>query len=629
VRVEGFLQQLQAQLVSATTEARHTAATLDQGLATLATQIQQLATALTQIQGSASPAAPAPPVAPVPVPCPPAHAPEPLVGTPERYAGEPEGCNPFLTNCSILFALQPLTFSSEEAKVAFTINHLTGRARLWGTAEWERQTPVCTSFQAFAAELRKVFGMGAFRGDAAWGLMTFCQGDQTVADFAIDFRTRARQSGWNSSALCDAFLHGLADMVKDELVSYDLPSTLDELIILATRVDLRIQARRQERRQGTPGRHLPVRPWGAPAVTSSSASTGPQQWEPEPMQLGRTSLTPKERERRRQGNLCLYCGQAGHFVSRCPAKTRGSPVEGEILVSQTPTRSSLSQRPRFQARLVLPGETHTLATFIDSGADVCLMDKELARQLGLGQIPLPRPVLASALDGHVLGTITHQTTPIHMLLSGNHYETIQFHILPSPQIPLILGYPWLRRHNPHIDWTTGAILGWGPSCHEVCLKQATAPQHSAPPNVIPDLSGVPPEYHEFREGFSKTKATSLPPRRVATLRSADYYSSVANRSLIHSRRRGRGLQYLVDWEGYGPEERSWVPTRHVLDPQLVVDFHRRHPDQPARTTTSSRDICPETSSALRPDPAEAEFLSSDEESSLPFEMNWDGVSEES
>ncbi|KAJ8353344.1 hypothetical protein SKAU_G00209110 [Synaphobranchus kaupii] len=56
------------------------------------------------------------------------------------------------------------------------------------------------------------------------------QGRNTVSDYAIDFRTLATSTGWNQEAQYDAFLHGLADDVK-ELITHKLPASLIEVVI--------------------------------------------------------------------------------------------------------------------------------------------------------------------------------------------------------------------------------------------------------------------------------------------------------------------------------------------------------------------------------------------------------------
>ncbi|XDV11209.1 hypothetical protein PO909_000210 [Leuciscus waleckii] len=275
----------------------------------LVTQVSELTQ---QLQILRNPTAP--PTPPVP-PTPPENASqsEPRLPVPEAYAGEPSFCRAFLTRCSMHFSLQPRTFASESAKVAFVLTLLTGKAALWGTAVWENQDPCCTSFQTLSAEMKRVFDRASTGREAARILAELKQGERSVSDYSIEFRTLAVECHWNEEAQWDMFLHGLADRIQREIYALDLPTSLNGLIELALRVDARLS--RVERRR-LPGRMAE----GVELPRSSGGDAVSPVHDHEPMQVGRARLTREEKERRRSQGLCLYCGAAGHFAFGCPVK---------------------------------------------------------------------------------------------------------------------------------------------------------------------------------------------------------------------------------------------------------------------------------------------------------------------
>jgi hypothetical protein len=50
--------------------------------------------------------------------------------------------------------------------------------------------------------------------------------------------------------------------------------------------------------------------------------------------------------------------------------------------------------------------------------------------------------------------------------------------------------------------------------------------------------------------------------------------------IIDSRMRGRKLQCLVQWKGYGLKENSWLLESNLKAPDLIADFHGAHPTLP-------------------------------------------------
>uniref|UniRef100_A0A3Q3W2D0 DUF4939 domain-containing protein n=1 Tax=Mola mola TaxID=94237 RepID=A0A3Q3W2D0_MOLML len=65
------------------------------------------------------------------------------LSSPEHFSGESGDCRPVISQCKLHFEFNESTFSSNRAKIAFTISHLTGQARSWATAEWSHRSALC------------------------------------------------------------------------------------------------------------------------------------------------------------------------------------------------------------------------------------------------------------------------------------------------------------------------------------------------------------------------------------------------------------------------------------------------------------------------------------------------------
>ncbi|XP_075430534.1 uncharacterized protein LOC142468183 [Ascaphus truei] len=73
--------------------------------------------------------------------------------------------------------------------------------------------------------------------------------------------------------------------------------------------------------------------------------------------------------------------------------------------------------------------------------------------------------------------------------------------------------------------------------------------------------------------FSKNTSPPLP----LTIQGQQEYEV---QFILDSRISRGGVQYLVHWKGFGPEERSWIPHRDLHAPRLLQAFHHRNPSKP-------------------------------------------------
>jgi len=281
------------------------------------------------------------------------------VKEPDTYDGsDPKKLNNFILLCNLYFRNNP-AYADDDAKITFALTLLRGTALEYfepmltsdGHIDWEDDWP------EFLRVLRNQFGPIDPTADAEDNIDNLRMKEgQRILKYNIEFTRLATQTGWDDSVLRHRYYSGLAERIKDVMGQQGKPSSLNDMKILAHSIDARHWERvREKSRSGSDKTHSnnsgnnnkpDKKSSNSNNAGSSNTSNNNNKNQskgsnngnnnnnnsnnnkndkskstPNPLadKLGKDGkLTPQERQRRFDNNLCMFCGSTGHTANACP-----------------------------------------------------------------------------------------------------------------------------------------------------------------------------------------------------------------------------------------------------------------------------------------------------------------------
>ena len=203
--------------------------------------------------------------------------------------------------------------------------------------------------------------------DAKEKLRVLWQDASTVPEYAALFKELMARTGYSSADLRDRFYEHLATRIKDKLVHTARPiNTLDELITVASDLDIRVRQRRAERERekrrsgmstGTTTTQTPLlnAPFATPSKDPNSMEVDATHTRDEFIRrmrgkyFGCGSTVHAKKDGSHDRDLCNYCRRVGHREIVCMDKFMGKPkaqkvaATGEVEVSDEETLGEMSE----------------------------------------------------------------------------------------------------------------------------------------------------------------------------------------------------------------------------------------------------------------------------------------------
>ena len=197
----------------------------------------------------------------------------------------------------------------------------------------------------------------------------------------------------------------------------------------------------------------------------------------------------ENRQRAMEERKCFGCGGFGHMASHCRNRGKGEPVLGssnrfEVLKVRVMQRGEGSSKEVAKDRREILREEKAkrgvekrekkekllrevmvkiglkqeeeeegivMEALLDSGATGLVMSEEFVKKHKFKMMKLERPVYVRNVDGtlNYAGPII-DTVEVEIFFKG-HKKRTSIDVIGGQKWSVILGMPWLRRHNPEID----------------------------------------------------------------------------------------------------------------------------------------------------------------------------------
>jgi hypothetical protein len=280
---------------------------------------------------------------------------------PDRFNGDRDKLENFRLMMILKLKGNEDWYPTEQDRLRYIFSRLEGaaqqqvisRVRLDGSIE-------ITSTEELWTILERSFGDPDRKGTAQRTVQNLRQRNREFHVYLAEFQRHIEYTGFNEEAKKTVLLNGISSELRDLLVTQDIENTsLDNTIHICQRIDQRHRAAQAlQRRPFTPrasfgsphtSPRTPATPTPAPLFTPSPipSSSPAELMDLSAARVQRGPLTDAEKRRRREQDLCLYCGDGQHRVLNCPRKPRfASPrLTGDSVVIMPSSTASTSPCP--------------------------------------------------------------------------------------------------------------------------------------------------------------------------------------------------------------------------------------------------------------------------------------------